>query len=161
MPANTSFTSGQILTAAQMTALPWGVVNTTSGGTSSRGYIAITTATSNAAATGVVDVTSATMTFTGIAGRIYKLTLSGATTSTSAGGLCTFTITDGSNVILMNQREEYASNGFGMLSMTYFFTLTGSATYKLRMDSDIATSTIGGAVPNQIIMIIEDIGVST
>jgi hypothetical protein len=161
MPANTSFTSGQILTAAQMTALPWGVVNTTSGGTSSRGYFSITTATTNAAATGIVDVTGATMTFTGIAGRLYKITITGAASSTSSNGLCDFKITDGSNVILQQQREEMAGNGFGQLSMVLIFTLTGSATYKLRMDSVIADTTFGGAVPNQGTMVIEDIGVST
>ena len=161
MPANTSFTSGQILTAAQMTALPWGVVNTTSGGTSSRGYISLTTATTNAAATGIVDVTGASMTFTGIAGRLYKVTITGATSSTSSAGVCQFIIADGANTALMRQREEYASNGYGTVTLSLIFTLTGSGTIKLRMDSEIATATVFGAVPDQGTMVIEDIGVST
>ena len=144
-----------------MTALPWGVVNTTAGGTSSRAYVSLTTATTNLAATGVVDVTGASMTFTGIAGRIYKLTIVGQASSTSSSGLCTFTITDGSNNILFTQREEFAANGYGMVTITYIFTLTGSFTYKLRMDTDIASTTVFGAVPNQGTMVIEDIGVST
>jgi hypothetical protein len=161
MPANTGFTSGQILTAAQMTALPWGVVNTTAGGTSSRGYISLTTATTNTSAAGVVDVTGASMTFTGIAGRIYKLSINGAASSTSGAGLCLFYITDGSNNILARQREEFASNGYGQVSMSLIFTLTGAGTYKMRMDSDVADTTVFGAVPQQGTMVIEDIGVST
>ena len=39
MTANTTFVSGAILTAAQMNALPWGIVDTTAGGTSSRGFV--------------------------------------------------------------------------------------------------------------------------
>jgi hypothetical protein len=161
MPANTSFTSGQILTAAQMTALPWGVVNTTAGGTSSRGWVSITTGTTNTSAEGVEDVTNATMTFVGIAGRLYKASFFGAASSTSSAGVCQFIIADGSNNALMRQREEFANNGYGMVSLTYVFTLTGSGTIKLRMDSEVADTTVFGAVPAQGTMIIEDIGVST
>ncbi len=161
MPANTSFTAGQILTAQQMTNMPWGVVQTTAGGTSSRGVVSLTTGTTNLAATGIVDVTGASMTFTGVAGRLYKVTITGAAASTSSAGLCQFIVADGSNNVLMRQREEFASNGYGSVTLVYIFTLTGSGTIKMRMDSEVATTTVFGAVPDQGTMVIEDIGPST
>jgi hypothetical protein len=161
MPANTSFTAGQVLTAQQMTNLPWGVVQTTAGGTSSRGIASLTTGTTNLAATGIVDVTGASMTFTGVAGRLYKVTITGAAASTSSAGLCQFIVADGSNNVLMRQREEFSANGYGTVTVSLIFTLTGSGTIKLRMDSEVATTTVFGAVPDQGTMVIEDIGPST
>ena len=58
---NTTFTSGAILTAAQMNALPWGIV-------------AIGQRTSNQTLAGVEAITVTTSAFTAVANRYYKIT---------------------------------------------------------------------------------------
>ena len=58
---NTTFTSGSILTAAQMNALPWGIV-------------AIGQRTSNQSLAGVEAITVTTSAFTAVANRYYKIT---------------------------------------------------------------------------------------
>ena len=61
MTINTTFTSGAILTAAQMNNLPWG----------SAGYASNTTLSQNV--TSLTDITSLSVTFTAVTGRIYKV----------------------------------------------------------------------------------------
>ena len=59
---NTTFTSGQILTAAQMNKLPWGIVAEASSTTSVTGI------------SSTESVTLTASTFTAVAGRYYRIT---------------------------------------------------------------------------------------
>lgn len=160
MPANTGFTSGQVLTAQQMTNLPWGLVQTTSGGTSSRGYKEIATGqTVNAGNT--ADITDSSMTFTGVTGRIYCYTITSYMSSTSASGMATVIIADGSN----NQKTAVSVNltnaaGASHMVARYIFTATGSTTVKARLSSITGNSTIFGATTPGYISL-EDLGPST
>lgn len=158
MAISSSFSVGQVLTAADMNSLPWGLVATTAGGTNSLAYKSITTATVNTQVAGIVDVTDASMTFTGISGRLYCVSIFGFAASTSSAGVCAFYITNGSNTQLQYQYEEFSANGYGQVSMRYIFTQTGSGTIKMRMDSLVAQTTVFGAVPAVGTMTIEDIG---
>ena len=75
---NTTFVSGNVLTAAQMNALPWGIVDTTAGGTSSRGFYNKTDAnfTIQSPFASATQITGLTMTFTPVTGRLYKASYS-------------------------------------------------------------------------------------
>ena len=75
MASNTTFTSGQILTATMQNNLEWGVPDATSGGTSSKCYVKRTanyTLTSSEAL-----VTGMTCTFTAVANRLYRVSFHG------------------------------------------------------------------------------------
>lgn len=140
-----------------MFAMPRGIVDTTAGGTSGRGFIAIVAAQSNTAAAGEVDITNATMTFTGVASRYYQASLKGVAASTSSAGLATFAVYTG-GVKQMLSRVEYSSNGYGDVDIQYVFSVTGSTTVKFTIDSDVATTTIFGTGTSQGQMTIQDIG---
>jgi hypothetical protein len=160
MPANTSFTAGQVLTAQQMTNLPWGVVQTTAGGTSSRGFIAIAVGqTVNQGVT--TDVTNSSMTFTGIAGRIYSFSIGAICASTSASGLADLFITDGSNNLLTKVRANLTnSSGTGHLFARYIFTATGATTVKCRFQAVTGNCSIfDGNIAGYVVL--EDLGPST
>jgi hypothetical protein len=159
MPITTAFTNNTVLNASSLNALPWGLVATTSGGTNSLSYKNGIANFSTTAGT-TADVTGCSMTFTGIAGRLYRYQASGQGDSTSASGISAILITDGSNVV--KQRSYLnASNtaGAGSFIVTYIFTATGSTTLKLRLNAITGTcgifaaDSLGGIV-------IEDIGPS-
>ncbi len=148
MAVNTTFTSGAILTAAQMNALPFGLVAAPIVITSNQ--TGITTNT---------DVTGASITFTGIAGRKYKASFVSLFNSATAGIRVTFSVTDGSN----NQQIPFISyNSIASTDLTatgsYTFTATGSTTRKLRINpsSNTVAITAGATFPTQFW--IEDIG---
>lgn len=143
MPITTAFTTGQVLTAANMNSLPWGLVAVTAGGTNSLGYkTGLAQQTVNAGA-GATDVTNSSMTFTGISGRLYRYRSVGYAASTSASGIAAMTITDGSN----NQLQAFYINisntsGGSTMIADYAFTATGSTTLKMRLTSITGNTTI-------------------
>ena len=137
--------------------LPFGIVDTTAGGTSNRGFKAITAAQTNTVAAGEVDITNATMTFTGVAGRYYRASLKGHSASTSSAGLCYYFVYLG-GVQSMVSRTEYSTNGYADVDVKYVFSVTGSTTVKFTMDSAVADTTVFGTGISQGQMTIEDIG---
>lgn len=145
MALSAAYTSGQVLTAANMNSMPFSMPTTTAGGTSSIGYITgLAAQTVNAGVT--ADVTSSSMTFTGISGRLYEYMALGQCTSSSASGVCTFAVTDGSNTILQRAYINMTNAaGSGSFAIRYLFTSTSSTTIKLRLTSDTGNTTIYGA----------------
>jgi hypothetical protein len=148
MAVNTTFTSGAILTAAQMNALPFGLVAEPIVITSNQ--TGITTNT---------DVTGASITFTGIAGRKYKASFVSLYTSATASIRVSYSVTDGSNTqqipfIFVNNVAGTDQTATG----SYTFTATGSTTRKLRISpsSNTVAITAGSGFPTQFW--IEDIG---
>ena len=74
MTANTTFVASNVLTAAQMNALPWGIVDTTAGGTSSRGFYNKSNGNFAVVApfASATQITDFSITFTPVTGRLYK-----------------------------------------------------------------------------------------
>jgi hypothetical protein len=161
MPANTTFTAGQVLTAQQMNNLPWGVVDSTAGGTSNRAWIKINAAQTVNAGAAIVDVTSSTFTFTGIAGRLYKYSYVYNLEWVGSGGYCVFSITDGSNTVQKLVPQVDSKNGFLQFSDYYIFTLTGSGTIKTRVTNFSSNLTLNGTGTKMGFAQIEDIGPSS
>lgn len=159
MAISTAFTTGQILTAANMNALPWGLLATTSGGTNSLSYKNGIGNFSTTAGT-TADVTGCSITFTGISGRLYRYQASGQADSTSASGISEVLVTDGSNVVKQRSYVNATNTaGAGSFIVTYIFTASGSTTLKLRLKAITGTCGIFAA-DSQGGIVIEDIGPS-
>lgn len=139
--------------------MPWGIVATTSGGTSGKGYVTgLAQQTVNAGA-GITDITSSSMTFTGISGRLYRYRCVGYAASTSASGIAAVTINDGSN----NQLQAFYINitntsGGSTLVADYAFTASGSTTLKMRLNSITGNTTIFATSGSLGWITLEDIG---
>jgi hypothetical protein len=133
MTAPTTFVSGAILTAAQMNALPWGIVDATAGGTSGRGYVARTSGdislpTSNG------DLGNLTVTFTAVTGRLYKVSFSSYVANSGSGAqTIILQIATGANVPVQTNLQEVPSAKQAPTTMHVILSgLTGSNTYKIR-----------------------------
>jgi hypothetical protein len=148
MPANTTFTSGAILTAAQMNNLPWGVV----------GYA--TKTTTQTAITTEADLSGLSITWTATAGRVYKFTAH-INLTCALGGDYTLFINDGSNNIIEAIGKSATSDRQSNNLEVYVTGITaGSKTYKLRFTAANDTTVFGSSTRASIAsqFFIEDVG---
>ena len=147
MAINTTFTSGQILTAAQMNNLPWGIAGSS-------------TLALDKSFTTLTD-SGLTVTWTAISTRQYKLTFFGNFSLTSAG-LAQSYITDSSNVAIRETMSTIAGGALFPQSTTVLLTgISGSVTYKVRILAGAGTGTLYGADSRPALaaaFIVEDIG---
>ena len=150
MTINTTFTSGQILTAAQMNNLPWGVITAVKG-TSGNQNITGTTA----------DITGMTSTFTAVSGRLYKVSFSALFLKQSAAGLIDIFITDGSNNVIYDFFQTQDAGDYTVIGFTGVLDgLSGSTTIKARVNVSAGAGVIFHAPANPSSFIIEDMGAS-
>ena len=160
MASNTTFVAGNILTAAQMNSLPWGIVTATAGGTSGDGYIRNTTNPVTIPAV-IGDVGSMTISWTAISTRIYKITLTLSDINT-VSGMSPFLldITDGSNVSKYQARQSFAAGETSTMTMSYVETgLTGTILRKVRVQGTTNAGTFNtNAAAALSVFVIEDIG---
>ena len=147
---NTTFTSGQILTATQVNNLAWGsvgFVNRTAGDLTIAG--------------GAQDLTGMSITFTAVANRIYRASwlVNGNKAAVDRDG--TFIqFTDSANTVIasVNMQTDSGAQGINFSSNYTFTTAAGSKTYKLRMGSFSGNLTVFANSTNPISFLIEDIG---
>lgn len=160
MASNTTFTTGAILTAAQMNNLPWGVVAATAGGTSGSGYVRNTT-TGVTIPAAIGDVSGMTISWTAISSRIYKITLTLADVNTAAG-MAPFLvdIADGSNVTKFQTRRAFPANDTDTITFSYVETgLSGTILRKVRVQGTTNTGTFNtNGASSLSVFVIEDIG---
>jgi len=124
MATNTTFTSGAILTAAQMNALPFGLVAAPVNITSNQTGIST-----------ITDVTGATVTFTAISGRYYRATFKCSAVGTGSGTTYStyrLTFADSSNTALDIVDYNVVSATDSAVLISFQFTATGSVTRKIR-----------------------------
>jgi hypothetical protein len=147
MAINTTFTSGAILTAAQMNNLPWGIAGK-SELILDKSFTTLTDAG--------LDIT-----WTANSTRQYKLSFFGNMTASTASLVESF-ITDSSNNPI---REVLSSIPGGTLFPISSFVLlsgiSGSVTYKVRVKSGAGTGTLYGTNSRpalQAVFVVEDIG---
>ena len=143
--AATTYTAGQVLTAAQMEALP-------------KGRIAESTLTTDVSTvTTVTDVT--TVTFTGEAGRYYRLVGYIPSVFQTTGGNTTVTITSNANTVL--QQTFIAGRANNSNTEHHIWTIvqpgSGSVTYKLRIAANNAV-TVDNSSTQVTRFYVEDIG---
>jgi hypothetical protein len=160
MASNTTFVAGNVLTAAEMNNLPWGIVTATAGGTSGSGYVRNTTTavTINAA---IDDVSGMTISWTAISTRIYKITVTLADVNT-VSGMAPFLIdvADGSNVTKFQTRRAFPANDTDTITFSYVETgLTGTILRKVRVQGTSNPGTFNtNAAAALSVFVIEDIG---
>jgi len=156
MAINTTFTSGQILTAAQMNALPWGTA----------GVQTLTTAFDTSATHTSYQDTGMTLTITEVSGRRYRITAK--VNPYPSGGLqgVSFKLIRTASALtqadfspnVMDTGVSFPTN----ITFVYTSVASGSATYKMQiaaMTANTAVTDFGAAAyPRQFT--IEDIGAS-
>ena len=145
---NTNFTAGQVLTADQANRWP-------------RGIMAQSILANDNAYTTIED-SGLTVTFDAISSRLYKLSFYGVIDQTAAT-LVQYFITDASNVALTETTliTTSASNIFTLNSFGLVTGLSGSVTYKVRMQCSAGTGTLFGGNTRVALaarLIAEDIG---
>ena len=160
MASNTTFVAGNILTAAQMNNLPWGIVTATAGGTSGSGYIRNTTVPV-AIPAAIGDVSGMTISWTAISSRIYKITLTLSDINTVLG-MTPFLIdiTDAANTTKYQARQSFAANQTATMTMSYVETgLSGTILRKVRVQGTTNVGTFNtNAASGLSVFSIEDIG---
>ena len=144
---NTTFTAGNVLTAAQMNRLPWGVM----------GYAS---ATANQTVTTLADVTNLTVTFTANSSRIYKTTVHiPIVQQTVANGYAQLYLTNSSNTQVQWAQEYRLTNYQSFMSLTLVETgITGSTVRKVRAEPSGGQIVLYGAAINPMQIVVEDIG---
>ena len=132
MTINTVFTSGAILTAAQMNNLPFGVA----------GYKSLTSLTQTGITT-ATDITGATITFTAVANRPYAIFYHGYHNTTASNVTVGVLLKEGATTL--DQAYGSATNATVGTTVTGFAIRTftaGSHTLKLQCSLAGGTGTI-------------------
>ena len=142
---NITFVNGAVLTAAQMNALPFGVVS-------------LATVSSNYAPTSVAS-DFASVTFTAIANRYYKYSLFVPGADADASRLLTIKLVNSSNVSVNEASQTI--RGPGLLDIISFTTVrtetAGSLTRKIRMSTSAGNASMCSATSIGYFLV-EDIG---
>jgi len=146
---NTTFTAGNVLTAAQMNRLPWGIAAFAQKTTDQTGISA------------EADVTSLSVTWTAISTRYYKISvyLAPIRQITSAA-IVVPKITDGSNNARVQANVSLGIDEFTSLAIAEVVTgLSGSITRKARIGTTAGTvSVLAGTAGQGNYIVVEDLG---
>jgi len=143
---NTAFTVGQVLTSQQQNNFPFGVM----------GYVSKVDA-NFAITTTSTTITGSTITFTGVAGRIYKASFQGLSQKGTADNILSFKIFKGATQI--SQSSQYLVSGaYWIPNGIAVFTATGSTSMTVQATADAGTGTLYCAAVNPFTFVIEDIG---
>jgi hypothetical protein len=146
---NTNFTSGQIYTAQQANNFPRGLM----------GYVVRTTGNVGLTTT-LTDVTGASVAFTAVANRGYKVSFSALVGKTGSNGQVDVTLADGSNNALQNLFIDVANGEFAIFSLDYLVTTltAGAQTLKIRAKLSTAGGTLYASGGNYYSFTVEDLG---
>jgi hypothetical protein len=148
---NSTFSSGAVLTAQNMNNLPFGLMGTP---------VRKTTAQSGFGT--VADVTSMTLTFTGIANRWYRATYTANGSATNAGTTFRFSLTDSANNLVTGGTYDhcFVNTNSDTVVAQFWFQQTGNALRKIRCGLQAGGGTVNlyadGSIPATFV--IEDMG---
>jgi len=151
MPSpNTTFVTATALSAQQLNNYPFGLV----------GY-AENTSLAQTGITTVTDITGLSVTFTGVAGRRYRVEGYLLLQSTVSGDTVNLIIRNSANTSLQQSIYHLESNASAYFcTSTLVMAATGATTIKLSMQRQAGTGTMtangGGTFPAQLV--ITDIG---
>jgi hypothetical protein len=140
--------AGDTLTAANFNKLPGGLV----------GYAVRTTDQTGISTE--ADITSLSIPYTFVAGRLYRLSLWCRTQQVTTNGNQEIYITDGASTHLAVAGRTVAAGTSDSLRAECLYTGSGSVTIKARAAAAAGTVTILGGVTYQPLLTIEDLGVS-
>ena len=132
MTINTTFTSGAILTAAQMNNLPFG----------SAGYVSLTSLLQTGISA-VTDITGATITFTAIASRPYLIVHHGYHNTTANNVTVGVLVKEGATTLEQTYSASLVGNvGVTVTGLAVRTFTAGSHTIKLQCVNQSGTGTI-------------------
>jgi hypothetical protein len=145
MTINTTFVAGNILTAAQMNNLPMGVAGYASNASLSQNVSSLT------------DMTSLTVTFTAVTGRIYKVEGWVYMATTEGTNVTNTMIRNGATTLNLSSDNLQIANVAYSTYVCYVGTFTaGSTTLKLSgqraAGSGTITASAGAGNPAQILV---------
>ena len=146
---NTTFTTGAVLIAAQMNRLPWGVMGT-----------AVRTAGDLTLTTTIQDLTGMSITFTAVAGRLYRASWAASAQKNTTAGYTQISFTDSANAFY-GYSLAYTVNGnyVNLSGVSVISGLTaGSKTFKLRGITENNTATLLAQATGPLQFMIEDMG---
>lgn len=144
------WSDGDVLTAAHLAGLPWGVMGYVNGSASAQTGVAAQT-----------DITSLSVTFTAVSSRLYKTTLVVQAKQITAGATATIFIADGANVVIDVAEMTLAANDFcKFVAMELVTGISGSITRKGRAVTGGGTVTINpdASATSAPRLIVEDAG---
>jgi len=141
--------------------MAWGVVPATAGGTSSVGYVKLTTSAQTGIGTGPTDITNATVTFTAVANRLYRVSAQADLIGNTLSVGQLQVLVDGTASASALQPVTGSSGAWQdrSPSITYATTLTaGSHTIKLAAGVQSGSLTVNHATATPTTLIVEDAG---
>ena len=145
---NTTFTAGQVLTADQANRFPRGAM----------GYVYSTAGNVGLTTTGA-DIAGASVTFTAVSGRLYKVGYNAQIQKTVTAGFVEIFITNGAGTVLFDGFTNVAAAAYVNFSISTVLTgLSGSVTIKARGVVDTGAATIFRNSGNPTSFVVEDIG---
>lgn len=126
------------------------------------GFIATGAATSSQTGVSTVaDVTSATVTFTAVTGRRYRIVGHCVVQQSTSTATSSVIIADGSNTQIQSWAMTLTASSFGTANLMVTVTPSaGSVTYKLRMSATAGTIGTSAAATAPATILVEDIGPS-
>jgi len=128
-----------------------------------RGILAVATNTADQSTiSATTDLTGLSVTFTGVAGRRYKVSLMlPQLNGTVSGDRARIVIADGANNSLFISYAQVSAYGLP-INLTYVTTASGSTTIKARLQRDVGTGTVGvyGDAFSIKTLLVEDIGLA-
>lgn len=150
MTINTTFVSGNILTAAQMNNLPWGVA--------AKSAVTSGQALTNASAA----ITGTSVTWTADASRVYKLTMFMQINITAGTGSVFAGINTGTGTRISEGSQYGGANSYvSICNVVYETGLSGSTTRRVQaqfLAGGVTAATTFAAASYPIILIVEDVG---
>jgi hypothetical protein len=147
---NVDFTAGQVATADQMNRFPRGAMGYVFG---TAGNITLNTT--------LADIGSASVTFTAVSGRLYKVTYNAQMQKVTTNGYIEITITNGAGTNIYDSFTDVTAGSYINYSVTSVITgLSGSVTVKARGIVSSGTATIFRNANNPTSFSVEDIGLS-
>lgn len=142
------WSDGDVLTAAHLAGLPWGVMGYVLGGTSDQTGISA-----------VADVTGLSVTFTAVSTRLYRTTVYLAISQQTSGGTVAVIIADGASTQVNRTDLTLATNDAAAVAFAHLETgASGSITRKVRVSTSAGTMTVRGAAALRAYILVEDLG---
>ena len=141
--------------------MAWGVVPATAGGTSSYGYVKLVSSPQTGIGSSATDITNASVTFTAVANRLYRITAQADLIGTTLSIGQLQAVVDGTASASALQPVTGSSGAWQdrSPSITYATTLSaGSHTVKLTANVQTGSLTVNHTTATPTTLIVEDAG---
>ena len=149
-PNTPPFVSGSILTAAQMTALPMGIV----------GYTKYTGSSQTVTSATAVDITGLTTTINAVSTRLYKITCNVAARKNTNAGYFFVNIVSGATTVYEMGFTNVAGGYINFAGSAFISGISGSTVIKLQTYIENANGTLFFGAATNGFLSVEDVGLA-